>query len=328
MNKLVTVNTMTSMATVNHLKNRKSLTMTLKKAFLLCVTACLPAFAAMAQKIAVVNPAGASTLYQDLNIAIAEAPANSAIYLSAGGFQISDTTRIRKKLTINGIGHRADINPDGNTTVGGNFYFEQGADGSALMGVYLTGNVNIGTSFANGTFINGFLLRFCNVNSVQVQHQLCTEIVINQNYVRSSSGGGNSNIQFTNNILHSISNVNSGKIEYNTIIGNASGDAATWIVSHSSIVNNVTFWAVPSGSGNQISNNLRISDADIVGPNNGVDVTSNFRLASGNNAIGIYGGTGFSDSQLPPGPRIINRNIPSQTDANGVLRVQIEVSVE
>jgi hypothetical protein len=76
--------------------------------------------------------------------------------------------------------------------------------------------------------------------------------------------------------------------------------------------------------------------AEIEGPNNGVNYTSNFALkasSQGKNAgtdgtdIGIYGGTGFNDSQLPPGPRIVRKVIADQTDENGNLRVQIEVKV-
>ena len=330
MNKLVTVNTMTPMATVNHLKNRKSLTMTLKKAFLLCVTACLPAFVAWAQQIAVATPAGATTLYQDLNLAIAAAPAGSTVYLSGGGFHISDTTKIRKRLTIIGIGHRPDSeNADVNTTVTGNFNFEGGANGSALMGVFLSGNVNLGTGGANGTFINGFLLRYCNVNSVRVHNGNCVGVEINQNYVRNNSHGGGTNIQFTNNILHSITEVDGGKIENNTILHSVSG-YSLFRTYNSPITNNVMRYGGITTTELAHNNLIGTDDWDtvFVGPNNGVNTSSNFRLASGNNTIGIYGGGGFSDTGLPPGPRIVNKNIPGQTDANGNLRVQIQVSVE
>ena len=75
----------------------------------------------------------------------------------------------------------------------------------------------------------------------------------------------------------------------------------------------------------------------VVGPQNGVNTTSNFKLKEGSpgkNAgtdgkdIGIYGGTGFSDTALPPMPRITTKNIADQTDENGMLKIQIQVKAQ
>jgi len=74
-----------------------------------------------------------------------------------------------------------------------------------------------------------------------------------------------------------------------------------------------------------------------IDPKNGISVTSNFHLKSGSpgsNAgtdgkdVGIYGGIGFKDSALPPGPRIVTSKIADQTDTAGNLSVEITVSVE
>ena len=111
-----------------------------------------------------------------MNLAIQEADAKSTVYLSGGGFKISDDTKITKQLTIIGVGHRPNNNnADGNTNVSGNFWFEGGSDHSRLMGLYLSGDVNIGTA---ETAVNDFLLRYCNVNSVQVKKDNCMEIQI------------------------------------------------------------------------------------------------------------------------------------------------------
>jgi hypothetical protein len=85
-------------------------------------------------------------------------------------------------------------------------------------------------------------------------------------------------------------------------------------------------------------NCIQTGDWDIfAGPNNGANPTSNYALkpgSPGKNAatdgtdIGIYGGTGFSDSALPPGPRIVSKKVADQTDANGNLRVEIKVSAQ
>ena len=301
---------------------------------------------ANAQQISVVSPGGETTLYTDLNLAIQGAQAGSTVYLSGGGFQISDATKITKKLTIMGVGHRVD---NGNTNVGGNFWFEEGSDGSSVMGIYLGGNINIGTST---NAVNNFLLRFCNVGEVYVRNSNCQGVLINQNYIRGGFLGANSAVSITNNVIHLISNINAGIIDNNIItFAPGSGSYPLGLVSNSQIRNNIIFQHrdnIHTGSACLVSNNLltrgwgdnccvvtSLNDV-FVGPNNGVNPNSNFQLKEGlwktgatdGGEIGIYGGTGFKDTALPPGPRIVASKIADQTDASGNLSVEITVSVE
>jgi hypothetical protein len=293
-------------------------------------------------------------LYTSLDSAITQAAAGSTIYLSGGGFQVKDETKITKKLTLIGIGHRPDNdNADGNTVVSGNLFFEGGANNSTVMGLYLSGNVNIGTG---EVAVNNFLLRYCNVNSVQVQNSNCQGVLINQNYIRNNSNGGNSAVNFTNNILHSIRYVIGGLIEHNIIRHYVTwyGSQAIKDVSDSQISNNILIDPADIHSGGNciIRNNMLNKDwgdasngtikiegswEDVFeGPITGVNPACNYKLKStqGKNAatdgtdVGIYGGTGFSDSALPPGPRIVSKKIADQTDANGNLRVEIQVSAQ
>ncbi|MDR2149015.1 MAG: hypothetical protein LBE91_21450 [Tannerella sp.] len=321
-----------------------------KSIFALALLA-LSAGVVSAQQISVVTPTGETTLFTDLNLAIQGAQDGSTVYLSGGGFQIKDETKITKKLTIIGIGHRPDNdNADGNTTVSGNFFFEGGSDGSAVMGLYLSGDVNIGTTAAA---VNIFCLRYCNVNSVQVKNSNCQGVLINQNYVRNRSNGGDSPITFSNNITNQITHINGGTIKNNIIIGGTRCSTTdpftslTYIYS-STIIDNVIenfgysgyganycgYFTKESeiiynnaGGGNMCDIPLVWTEA-FVGPNKGVDPSSNFHLKEGDNTVGVYGGTGFSDKALPPGPRIVSKKIAEQTDANGNLPVEITVSVE
>jgi len=305
---------------------------------------------ANAQQIAVVGPNGATTsLFTDLNLAIQKADAGSTIYLSGGGFQVNDTTKITKKLTIIGVGHRPDNkNADGNTNVSGNFWFEGGSDGSAVLGLYLSGDVNIGTS---ESAVNNFLLRYCNGNSVQVKNSNCQDIRINQNYLRNPSSGGNAPIQFTNNIMHSAISINGGKLISNLIRYFFDYGFYEYGLQSVQIINNIfreRGGASYASGNNVVANNMcdvALGDNCIVpdnwddvfeGPDNGVNPTSNFRLKNGawktgatnGGEIGIYGGSGFSETALPPMPRITNKVIAKQTDANGMLKVQITISAE
>ena len=168
-----------------------------------------------AQQIAVVSANGTTTTYESFDEALTDAEDGSVVYLPGGGFSVKDETKITKKLTILGVSHRADTdNADGATMINGNLNFEGGSDGSALMGVYLSGNVNIGTS---ETSVQNILVKYCNINSVYVNNSLCLGIVINQNYIRKMSVFGSTNAIITHNILHSIANVKLGIIANNIV---------------------------------------------------------------------------------------------------------------
>jgi hypothetical protein len=321
--------------------------MIMKKVFLTGMASLAAIVAVNAQQISVVAPGGATALYTSLDTAIVKAAAGSTIYLSGGGFQVNNATKITKKLTIIGIGHRADNdNADGNTVVSGNLFFNENSDNSALMGLYLSGNVNIATS-ANA--VNNILVRYCNVNAIGVGNSNCQGIVINQNYLRGTSNGGNSPLTFSNNVSSTIAQVTGGNIIHNVVTGSLSyvpHPGITYSINNSNISNNIIKGGTPYCSGT-ISNNMSSSsfgDNSIVveswddvfaGPDNGVNTSSNFKLKGslGKNAatdgsdVGIYGGAGFSDLALPPGPRIVRKVIADQTDENGNLRVQIEVKV-
>ena len=135
-----------------------------KKIFILCM-ALAWTVTLMAQNIAVVN--GSNTdIYHTLTEAIEGAAPGSVIYLPGGGFPISDDVKITKPLTIIGIGHYAKSgNTGGISTISGNLFFNSGSDRSAIMGCYITGNVNLGEENAS---VNDILIRYCNLNSVQV----------------------------------------------------------------------------------------------------------------------------------------------------------------
>ena len=321
----------------------------MKRTILTFVIAIATAVIAQAQQISVVSPQGATQIYSDLNLAIQGASAGSTLYLSGGGFQVNDSSTISKQLTIIGVGHRADNdNADGSTTIGGNIRFIQGADNSALMGVHLTGNVNI----ANGDgVVNAILVRFCNVNAIVIGHANCQNILINQNYIRNTSDGGNSAITFTNNILHSIQRVSGGIIDHNLVRYGTLGYYVFQGVDNSQIKNNILVdpGARLSAFNCIISNNMLLNrtwednsievedwDDVFVGAWSGININDNYALkgTQGKNAgtdgtdIGIYGGTGFSDAALPPGPRIVSKKIADQTDSNGNLQIEIQVSAQ
>ena len=330
----------------------------MKKSIITVLVALLATMGVNAQQIAVVSEGGTTTLFQTLDEAVTGASSGSVIYLPGGGFQIKDETKINKRLTIMGVSHKADAeNADGGTTIGGNLWFEEGSDGSAVMGVYLTGDVNIGNETDS---VQNMIVRYCNINSVQVKRAGCSGITVNQCYIRSNSNMADNNAKFTNNIMHSVQCVNSGVINHNVVTSTCRVYEYEYYsryeykafakVHNSTISNNILLDpgdGLHSGSGCIVTNNMlcnrswgdecfNITDwAEVfVGSINGVSITSNFHLksdapgvgkATDHTDVGIYGGTSFNDDCLAPIPRIVSKVIPEQTDASGKLKIQVTV---
>lgn len=313
----------------------------MKKTILIAV-AILATMTALAQNIAVVNPSNKTTLYESLDEAITEADPGSVIYLPGGSLRISDDTKVTKKLTIMGVSHRVDVdNADGATLISGNISFDSGSDGSALMGVCLTGNVNIGSAEAS---VDNVLVRYCDMNEYFAHNSQCNGLKLNQCYIRNGVHGGNSKAQITNCILKCVEYINEGDISNNIIWGSWN---TFWEVRGSTIYKNIIIDPVHV-EGN-CTNNLTFRNmfrngdwgTDCVNlqgaewkdvfedPSYGIYYKSNFKFKTAYqqyNDIGIYGGeTGFSDSQLAPMPRIVSKKVNERTDGTGKLQIEVTV---
>lgn len=297
-----------------------------------------------AQQIAVVT--GSTTkMCQTLKDAIEASSNGSVIYLPGGGFQISDDVRITKKVSIIGIGHKAvSENADGNTVISGNLYFNEGSDGSAVMGCYISGTVYVGYDKKS---VNNILIKLCNLNQVYVYTNLCTGTIVNQNYIRSSSYFGLASGEFTNNVAVCLGALVGGTIENNIFTGSY-GYGVIQNCDDSTISNNILLSTNTSplydttgylATGN-MTKSVSIGDDPIflkdvdwneafVNYNNGtVSPASDFHFKGKYEQYsdcGIYGGKGFDKDALPPVPYIVNKNIASQTDASGKLNIQIRV---
>lgn len=327
----------------------------MKKLFSTILVAIVATVASYAQTIAVVSSNGVTTMHQTLADAIDKAASGSVIYLPGGGFQLSDDTKITKKLTIMGVSHRADTdNAEGATVIAGNIFFEEGSDGSALMGVYVSGNVHVGTG---EKAVTNFLMRYSNVNKVEVHNSGCTGMVINQCYLRDYSTFGSTNPTIENCIVHSLGSVNGGTINHN-IVRHLYYRCPLRNVNNSIITNNfILLWdyGLYECDNNTISNNSigngALGDNPVMigegkewkdvfkNPEPGVNINADYHLISsiGKNAgtdgkhLGIYlddKDTGFDDHALAPIPRIISKEIPEQTDASGKLNIKITVKAK
>ena len=317
-----------------------------------------------AQNIAVVSPSNTTTIYQTLDEAITNAEKGSIIYIPGGGFTVTDNAKIDKKLTIMGVSHRGDTdNVDGATIISGNLNFIKGSSHSAVIGVYVSGNINVATKEDS---VANFTMRHCNVNSVLVKNSHSSGMVINQCYLRGSSDFGGCNVSLENNIIHCIREINGGKVNYNIITSNAwayytNTYYAMYNINSSSISYN--YFLNPGnnfykGSDNYIYHNCRGTalwkdDNDSVQLPEGtkwedvfngyvsdkaLSIASDYHLsktwAAKNDpslkGLGIYGfsGTDFSDKALAPIPRIVSKRVAESTDGSGKLQIEVTVKAQ
>lgn len=322
----------------------------MKKSVLSLLIALMAIVVANAQQISVVSEGGKTDLYRTFQEAIEKAEPGSVIYLPGGGFPIADAVKITKKLTIVGIGHKIDTeNPDGYTTVSGNLFFNQGSDNSALMGVYVSGNVYIAN---DGNEVDDVLIRHCNMNDLRVEKNTCKGITINQNYIRGAAYFSGSNATFSNNITPWILDLDDGFISNNIFTGSYYyyGTAIS-LSDRTSITNNIFLSTSGPLNGDQCfaKGNMHKGgwdlDEDLIdigeaawtdvfeNYNNGaISAVTDFHFKADSEysqyegKVGIYSGdTPFEDDQLAPVPFIINKEVPQKTDTEGKLRIRIQV---
>ena len=332
----------------------------MKKTCLIAV-ALIATMTVVAQNIAAVSPSNATTIFQTLDEAIEGAANGSTIYLPGGGFQIKNETQINKKLTIMGVSHRGDTdNVDGATVISGNLIFVKGSSGSAVLGVYLSGNIRIGTET---DAVNNITARYCNINHIGVCNSNCSGIVVNQCYLRKGAYFGNSSdVRFENNISDGLGSINGGVVDHNIIWGMGNypnnmycrNGSLAYVIN--TIVTNNFFlnWNTLDfdsnngltfnncvGTGSMGENPIILGkdktwDDVFYANKGGENIHSDYRLKGewGKNAatdgtdIGIYGGSGFKDSALTPIPRIVSKKVDESTDSSGKLQIEIKVKAQ
>ena len=335
----------------------------MKKTILSLFVALMATVAVQAQQISVVAEDGTTTsLYHTLQEAIEGASPNSVIYLPGGGFSISKTEKKKKKLTIIGIGYNAkNGNVDGITTLSGDLFFDEGSDGSAVMGCYITGTVIIGDAAEGKAPVNKVMVKYCNVGAVSVGKSATKGTIIAQNFIRGNTetNFGNSEVTISNNIITcTIWSVGGGKI-CNNIFAYGYGTKSSSIINlyyvrNTTITGNIfKSLAGHNGSNCTTSNNLVVGGSawgdepiDIsvtaeelfadysnwsVSTNAwNVNTNSDFHFNEAykdyENKVGVYAGTGFSKKGMAPVPYIVAKQVAEQTDASGNLNIKIRVS--
>lgn len=329
---------------------------------LLLTVAFLATFTVWAQNIAVVSPSNETTIYQTLDDAVAGATNGSVVYLPGGGFQIKGETKIDKRITLMGVSHRGDTdNVDGATVIAGNLNFVKGSSGSAVIGMYVSGNINLSEDS-----IDNIVVRHCNINSIQIKNSTCTGTYVNQCYLRNLSRFAGANGKLSNCICSAVVDVNGCDILNNIFLKSVEIDryrSHALYADNSIITGNIivatghhnTYYtgAIPSayvgGTNNTGSHNMTKggewgdNGVDIGGEtdwnnvfekyNQGsISLNSNFHLKGDykqyDSKIGIYGGTSFTNEALAPIPRIVSKKVAEQTDGTGKLKIEVTVKAQ
>jgi hypothetical protein len=300
-----------------------------------------------------VSPSGTTSIYKSLEEAVQKAAAGSTVYLPGGGFTLQDTLKISKKLSIIGVGHMLSAgNADGFTSIDGNISFIGNSSESAIMGCYISGFIYIGK---DGSAVEDVLIKYCNMSSINIWNKFCTGTIINQNYCRNSFLLGQTNAKVTNNIMGSVGQGDCAEISYNILTsssypfhaGTSGGSyenrnskiAYNIVLASSSLWTGVGVYYGDQFIGNMAAsplsddpNFIKATDAwkDVFvsfvsnsNPLNDFHFTEAYQQYEGQ--VGIYGGSGFSDSGIPPVPYISYKYVPDHTDAEGKLNIKIRV---
>ena len=319
----------------------------MKKIFLSLFFVVLATTGLYAQQISVVSSGGATSLYRTLEEAIKGASDGSVIYLPGGSFSIADSVKITKKLTIIGIGHFAKSgNVDGFTVINGNLWFRNGSSSSAVIGCYLTGNINIGD---DGAAVNDLLIRCCNVNQIIGMNNTCKGTIVNLNYLRVGASFNKGPAEITHNIIQGMASITGGIISNNivcvsgryplndiknsiitnNIFFNKSSDPTIYNSSDDSIYGNMVFKSFPEDF--DVIDLSELNPNDVFENYNGgvVSPVSDFHFKEAykqyENQVGVYAGGVDFDKQLAPVPYIVAKRVDTETDSSGKLNVRIRV---
>lgn len=280
-----------------------------------------------------INRSSGSLAYRSLDSAIANAQNGDTLYMPGGTFN-TGTITVNKKLILFGAGHYQDSTlASGRTVLNGTIYFVAGSSLSVLQGIYLTGNIYIGSTGTNSN-VNGLNVSRCNITDLVFSFDastpsLATNILVDENVIRGDLHVMNAKDNlFENNIMDGrINSANGSNLFINNIFFGRAGSSSYSLNSIFSCVfeNNIFYTTAAYGffgggsTANTYRNNVfgfasQLGAAD-VSENNIFSATNlfvnqtlsvfsyeqNFHLKSGSVAIGA--GKGGTDCGIYGGAR-------------------------
>lgn len=323
--------------------------------------------AANAQSVFVVQGETGSSVHLTLKAAVDSAMQGDYIYLPGGNFNIGDF-KIDKHVNIIGAGHYPDSTQvTGRTQLGGNIIFTYKASNSSIQGIYLTGNISFENTSADST-ISNILISRSNINMLHYgttgnANQRNINSLVRECVIRSSIYAANSIGHIIENTIlcNNIQTIN-GDFQFKNCIFTYNYSYLFWYVNNASFTNCIFADNQNGGSFNGYnnyysycifhSNSLDTSNHLFSNCVKNVSYTSNFKnavsgafsydhdyhlsdttvaLSAGTNGTqcGIYGGENpYKDGAVPINPHIYFKNIPTATNSQGKLEVQIKVQAQ
>lgn len=307
-----------------------------------------------AQKTIAVLTGSNWTFYTDFSTALNQCATGSTIYLPGGTFILSQNVdTINKSVSIIGVGHHPDSTLATSPSVlQGDLKFGNGGDNSTIVGVYITGSINISNGTQNVSNINIIRCRvgggiypgnFYNVNidecvvlnNINSYSNVSNNIIVQRSIILGNIYDLNG-ATFNNNILYGVAGngVTNHCVFKNNVILNSVG-----IYTYQSIFSNNLIFGTESTTqgntnisnyinGNYVSTFINCASANYsynndyhllstsVGKNSGTDGTD----------IGIYGTAyPYKPSAVPANPHISFKSISPSSAPNGTLPVNIRV---
>ncbi len=317
-----------------------------------------------AQNLIVVQNSTNPSVHENLQSAVDAAENGDYIYIPGGTFKIG-TVYIAKQVHIIGAGHYPDsTQATGRTSLHGIIIFNNGSSFSSIQGIFMDNRIQLGESCNKGQMSNIMISR-CNVPDILLSPNGTGDCGARNIYIRECivrnniSGGYTMGHLIENSIIKKLEYLNGNTEIRNCIFTAEDNEYPLWEVQPSTFKNciiakrtgiivqgnnntfqNCTFTGTKPS--NQILFNCDVTpvfDSLFVNvPARVFDYTYNYHLSANSDAKGkglggtdngIYGGDNpYKEGAVPLNPHIQFKNIPTVTDNQGKLNIQIKVSAQ
>jgi len=318
-----------------------------------------------AQNVITLDGTPGTRVFANIDSALKYAVDGDDLYLHGGNISVPNGLNIKKRIHVFGAGHYPDSTiATGRTNIVGDVIFYNESSGSVLEGVYITGDINFGTSSTNAAAKNIRISR-CNVTNIQLSENGSSfrgaeNVFIKDNVIRGEMRFAYvKNVVFETNCMvgqlqyadgityirnnifmrgnnYTLSNVKYCRFENNIFLISSqflNGDCPGNL-----FYNNVFKEGDPLAgqySSNNLFNvaNLFVSQAGMV-----FSYFQDYHLTNdsparnagmGGTDCGIYGGANpYKEGALPVNPHIRSSVLPAQTDTLGKLNIQVKVAAQ
>lgn len=322
-------------------------------------------FTSIAQNVFTLDGASGTRVYSNIDSALKYSADGDYLYLPAGNISKPAGFMVKKKLNIIGAGHYPDsTQATGQTVITGNLHFWTESSGSVLQGVYISSNIYFGVDPASAAAKN-ILISRCNVQTIHLSEDgssnrgaenvfikdcvirdailfaYVKNVVVENSIIEGTLVHGDGQITIRNNIFlrRTASLINAFKaarLENNIFLSSSSffaGDVAgnLWY-------NNCFKEADPLGPYFSSGNKFDVTELFVNQSGTSFQYTQNYHLSATSPAkgaglagtdCGIFGGNNpYKEGAVPVNPHIRAKNLPSQTDAQGKINVQVTVAAQ